>query len=858
MTSRLKRAALALHRRFGRLEGATLWILGYASRVWPPVAIAVVVWLTWGALRAIHLREVRAAMRAFDARWVWAAAGFTALNLVVMGLYDVVAFRQTRSAAAARWRYGAVAFAWSNFLTLGPLAGPAIRFWLYAPAIDRAADLRGGVVAISIAFLSGLAGWVLGTEAAIAAGAGLGVAAAAALASTAVISIAARAVARRSGMLSDAGFDAVPAYDLVLVGWVDWLLAVAAFMCVLRAASIGPSTAALHTFLAGQLVGLVSLVPGGFGSADAYWIARLSAPGATSAAIVGVFRFVYYILPWAIASLLLLSWATRRAQRRIELARRAIAGLTGAGGLLILLSSASPALHVRLLELERFVPLPIVELGQLTAAMAGLLLLALARGLARGYRAAFGATMALLALAAVAALAKGLDWEEATVLGGLAIAAASHAALFTRRSRGDWIDGSDLALAMGAVAVFVVYGAITHRSGFAAFSRWTELGYRLEASRFARTAIALALAVVAAAAYVAMRVPVRFTRPSDEEVNRALELHAAIGGGSTPLMVANGDKSIFTAGDRGFCLYRIIGPYLVVFPDPIVRPQDRREFLDALFLFAGDVDRRPLFYQISPDWIPPLHDRGYVFFKLGEEGYMPLARVTTEGPAGKMYRQILRRGERDGVRFRVMPPYEVERRLDELEAISTDWLHRKAVNERQFSIGFFDRAYLARFPCAVVETGDGSIVAFANVLRGPRREDFSVDLMRYRSDGPKVMDFLFVSLFLHAKEQRYQRFNLGMAPLASVGQTKGAHPRERLARLLFQHGEHWYNFQGLRYFKQKFDPDWQPRYMCYQSAWEWPVAIAYVSALIAGGWTKIVSPAASTARDSQARELAAT
>ena len=154
-------------------------------------------------------------------------------------------------------------------------------------------------------------------------------------------------------MLSDAGFDAVPAYDLVLVGWVDWLLAVAAFMCVLRAASIGPSTAALHTFLAGQLVGLVSLVPGGFGSADAYWIARLSAPAATSAAIVGVFRFVYYILPWAIASLLLLSWATRRAQRRIELARRAIAGLTGAGGLLILLSSASPALHVRLLELER-------------------------------------------------------------------------------------------------------------------------------------------------------------------------------------------------------------------------------------------------------------------------------------------------------------------------------------------------------------------------------------------------------------------------------------------------------------------------------------------------------------------------
>src|SRR5438552_6507551 len=113
------------------------------------------------------------------------------------------------------------------------------------------------------------------------------------------------------------------------------------------------------------------------------------------------------------------------------------------------------------------------------------------------------------------------------------------------------------------------------------------------------------------------------------------------------------------------------------------------------------------------------------------------------------------------------------------------------------------------------------------------------------------MDFLFVSLFLHAKEQRYQRFNLGMAPLASVGQTKGAHPRERLARLVFQHGEHWYNFQGLRFFKQKFDPDWQPRYFSYQSAWEFPVAIAYVSALIAGGWVKVFIAGSESTRGPQ-------
>jgi phosphatidylglycerol lysyltransferase len=628
---------------------------------------------------------------------------------------------------------------------------------------------------------------------------------------------------------------------MAVVGWLDWLLAAGAFLCCVHAGSPDAPAGTLLTFFTGQIVGLVSLVPGGFGSADAYWIARLPVSSADAVAVIGAFRLIYYIVPWAVASLMLLSWATRRAQRRIELARRVIAGLVGAAGLLIIISSATPALHARLLTLERVMPLPFVEAGHMAAAMIGLLLLALARGLARGYRAAFRSTLALLWLGAISAILKGLDWEEAVILAAVSVAAASHAALFSRRSAGRWIEGADIALVTLGVAVFVVFGVLSHRAGFGAFDRWMELGYRFEASRFARSTIVLAGAVTAAALYVVLRVPVRFARPTDREIEGALDLHARIGGSSTPLMIANGDKALFVDGDRGMCPYRIIGPYLVVFADPVVRPADRGAFLDALFQFGSEMDRRPLFYQVSPEWIPPLHDRGYVFFKLGEEAQLPLRRVTLDGPEGKLYRQVLRRGERDGVTFRVMAPYEVERRMAELRESSADWLRSKAVSERQFSIGFFDEAYLAKWPCAVIEETGGRILAFANLLRGPMRKEFSVDLMRYRSDGPKVMDFLFVSLFFHAKELGYERFNLGMAPLASVGVLKGAHPRERFASLLFQHGEHWYNFQGLRHFKQKFEPDWEPRYMSYMSAWEFPIATAYVSALIAGGWSKVLA-----------------
>jgi phosphatidylglycerol lysyltransferase len=477
--------------------------------------------------------------------------------------------------------------------------------------------------------------------------------------------------------------------------------------------------------------------------------------------------------------------------------------------------------------------------------MAGLLLLVLARGLARGYRAAFRLTLGLLVVAAAGALLKGLDWEEASILSGLALATWSQAALFPRPSWGDWVERPDVVVAAFALVFFVALGIVSHRITPEAIDRWTTIGYHRQTARFLRTAGSMALAVSAAGIYLLLRPPIRFSRPADDEIQRVIDLNAQWGGGTNPLLVAGGDKSIFVDPDRGFCLYRTVGPYVVVFSDPVVRAQtDRAAFLDAFFTLAGELDRRPVFYQISLDWIPVLHDRGYDFFKLGEEAEVDLSSVTISGHEGKLYRQILRRAERDGVRFRVLSPAETVSRLDELETISNEWLATKGLSERQFSVGFFDRRYLARYPCAVVEESAAPhrLVAFANLLDSPGGGEASVDLMRHRGDGPKVMDFLFVSLFLRAREQGYARFNLGMAPLASVGEHRGAHARERLARVLFQRGEQWYNFRGLRAYKEKFGPRWVPRYMAYQDAWEWPVAIAYVSALIAGGWGTILAP----------------
>src|SRR5204863_8693743 len=133
---------------------------------------------------------------------------------------------------------------------------------------------------------------------------------------------------------------------------------------------------------------------------------------------------------------------------------RITASLLGGGGGLMSLSSASPAVHARVVLMEQYLPLPLVEIGQLAAALAGLLLLVLARGISRGYATAYKTTIALLLMAGFASLLKGLDWEEAVILGAIGAAAWSQKSLFDRASGGDWLDWTDLALGFAALLVF--------------------------------------------------------------------------------------------------------------------------------------------------------------------------------------------------------------------------------------------------------------------------------------------------------------------------------------------------------------------------------------------------------------------
>lgn len=248
----------------------------------------------------------------------------------------------------------------------------------------------------------------------------------------------------------------------------------------------------------------------------------------------------------------------------------------------------------------------------------------------------------------------------------------------------------------------------------------------------------------------------------------------------------------------------------------------------------------PVFYEIGPEDMHRYADAGLTFVKLGEEAKVDLATFTTEGGRGSKFRQAVRRLERDGATFRVVPPAEVPALMPQLRDVSRDWLRAKAGAEKGFSLGFFDEAYLTRFPVAVVERG-GRVQAFCNIWPGAAGGELSVDLMRYASDAPRgVMDALLVHVMLWGRDRGYRSFALGMAPLAGVEPAPVPSIWQRLASLAYKHGERVYAFQGLRAFKQKFDPVWEPRYLAYPGGLQLPKVLADVSALIAGGYRQIL------------------
>jgi phosphatidylglycerol lysyltransferase len=440
-------------------------------------------------------------------------------------------------------------------------------------------------------------------------------------------------------------------------------------------------------------------------------------------------------------------------------------------------------------------------------------------------------------------LVKGLDYEEATAMGLAGCALALSRKHFRRRSS-LW----DQRFSPGWLAAIALVLAGTTWLGFFAHKHVeysSELWWRFEfsgnAPRFLRASVGIAALVTVIGLSRLFRTA-RHPPPTGaaDDINAALAI-AACAPVTGANLVALGDKALlFSASRRSFLMYGVTGRCWVALGDPIGAADQAEELVWEFRERCDEAGVWTVFYEVSAARLPLYVDLGLSLFKLGEEARVPLTAFSLEGGARKGLRKTRSRVESEGCSFAVWEPEEVRSRLAELAVVSEAWLRQHNTREKGFSLGFFDPAYVGRFPAGVV-LRQGCPVAFATLWRSGGKEESSVDLMRHLPDAPAgAMDYLFIHLILLAKEEGFRWFNLGMAPFSGIEQHPLAPFWNRMGALLFRHGEHFYNFRGLRQYKEKFDPVWEPKYLASPGGLILPRVLANIGALVSGGLSGLI------------------
>lgn len=521
-----------------------------------------------------------------------------------------------------------------------------------------------------------------------------------------------------------------------------------------------------------------------------------------------------------------------------------------AAGVLLLLSASQPNLAGRMGDLLAVLPLPLVEVSHFVASLLGMLLLFLAAGLWRRIDTAWWAAILVLLASAAFSLLKALHWEEA-----LALALIAGALMPLRRSfyrRGHMSDG--LLSLPSLIAIFAVTGLAI----WGLLAAYENVPYQddlwwtfLRDSDAPRSMRALAGAVTLGCVVAAWQIiGVRQSRKADghtaADLGRAEAIFSATREGHPDAnLMFVGDKSfVFTPSGKSFVMYGRRGGLWISMGNPVGAAEEQAEALIAFHEAADHAGKSPVIYGASGDLLPALVDLGYTIRKIGEAACIDVPGFSLEGSSRARLRQARNRALRDGWRVEVIPPGGPVP-WEALRQISDAWLKAHSGTEKAFSLGRYDEAYLARFPIAIVrqEGGGGAPVAFASLWPAPGGKEIAVDLMRHGPDAPNgVMDFLFLEVTLWAKTQGVEVFDLGMAPLSGLRPGRYSPALTNVGHIAYDRGESLYGFRGLRAYKSKFAPDWQPLFIAAPPRVSLPFALMAVALLTSGGLLGLILP----------------
>jgi phosphatidylglycerol lysyltransferase len=833
----------------------------------PTATLIIVVLVGFGLRRELaefRFSNVLASLKAISRHALAAAVLCTAISYGLLGFYDVLALRYlNKTVSYGRTLFTSfIAYAFGHNFGIAAFTGAAVRYRLYSSVGLNAADVAavstfcGVTTAIGLGVLAGVSfihdphagAHAIHMNHNIVFSVGLALLLLVAL--YAVWSLLGPEAVEVYGWRLRAPTPrialpqiALAVIDLAISALVLWLL-------LPRGSDVSLLVFA-GAYATAMTAAVVSHVPGGLGVFESLLV--LALPAVPADQLLGsllAWRAVYYLLPLLVATVLF-GGQELKAQRstlaRIEQLAAAyispiVPQVTGTlvfvAGFSLLVTGATPSIDRRLSVLRDVLPLVVLEASHLASSVIGLALLILSRALFRRLHAAYQFTFWLLAAGMVSTLLRGLEVEQMLVLALVMVvlwvgrrAFYRPAEIMAQRFTPGWIVSLAIVISTATWIGFFAYRHVDY-----SHSLWWTFAFEADAPRMLRASL---LVVLLAAAFLAANL-LRPARPepgvaSEQDLSRA---RALIGGCSQAQANAalSGDKRLlFSAAGDAFLMYQINGRSWVALGDPIGERAGQEELVWRFRELSDLHGGWTVFYQVSADQLPLYIDAGLTVMKLGEEARVQLTDFSLEGSARAELRTQRRRAEKDGASFRMLSPEEVTAMLPKLRAISDAWLEDKAAAEKSFSVGAFDEEYIRHFPVAVVSCASEP-VAFASLWVSGDREEIAVDLMRFGADAPRgAMDFLFVELMLWGRAQGHHWLNLGMAPLAGLERHPLAPAWHRVGNFVFRYGEHFYNFDGLRRYKAKFNPLWESKYLASPGGMALPRILLDISVLISGG-----------------------
>ncbi|HVX18126.1 MAG TPA: phosphatidylglycerol lysyltransferase domain-containing protein [Acidimicrobiales bacterium] len=550
-------------------------------------------------------------------------------------------------------------------------------------------------------------------------------------------------------------------------------------------------------------------------------------------------------------------WPDQEAPGLVRTRARRVGALVAAVvGLVDLVSAVTPPVRARLRAVDDLLPLVVSQTAAALVVLAGLALLLLARGLRRGHRTAWVAAIVLLWSSFLLHVVKGLDFEE-----GLVALVAGLFLLFNQRffrvksdefsrqrASATILGGVGIAVAAGVAAVMLFHGHDPRPSLPHSFLAVVErligdtsrhLPERID-DFLSPSLLAASIGLVIAAGWIAFRPVVgqRLAAPAPEAEENARRIVGLYGADTLAYFALRDDKRWFFWGDT-VVAYAVTNGVALVSPDPIGPVWEQRRAWFAFREFADEHGWPVAVMGASHDWLPIYHASGMRDMYVGDEAVADVRRFSLEGGKNKGLRQAVNRIAKYGYRMDFFDPTDVpadvEQGLRNLMAGS-----RRGEVERGFSMTL-GRVFDPRdegLLLAVCFGPDGSPAAFCQYVPAPGVQGYSLDLMR-RSEAEHpngLTDFVVVRTMEHLREQGMVGLGLNFATMRAVlAGERGEGVTPRIEKWFFSKMSDSMQIESLWRYNAKFDPDWVPRYACYEST-EHMLASAFALAKAESWW----------------------